>query len=139
MGIPFSLYAWLPLNHYPQFLFFQPFCQMDKICGMDSKEDVKELCCLPPGLDTVKIIMLLLCPERAFHRSGHDSCKSLSHNMHPLAGYTQGGVCLLAAFPQQFHICRITHLTLIARRICVHCVQNLHVRLPFLRQGILQL
>lgn len=80
-GTPFSLYAWLQLSCYRQFLYFQTLCQMDQICGMDSKEDVKDLCRLPPGLDTVKIIMLLLCAERTFHRCDPHPCKLLSHKV----------------------------------------------------------
>ena len=42
-------------------------------------------------------------------------------------------------FPQQLRVCRITHLALIARRICVHRVQVRHVRSPLVGEYALEL
>ena len=48
-------------------------------------------------------------------------------------------ISLLNTFPQQFLVCRITHLALIARRIRVHRIEALHIRLPHPGQFVLQL
>lgn len=47
-------------------------------------------------------------------------------------------ISLLYALPEQFLVSRITHLALIAGRIREHRIQILHVRLPSLRQKVLQ-
>lgn len=48
-------------------------------------------------------------------------------------------IALLDPFPQQLRVSRITHLALIARRICVHRVQILHVRSPLVGEYALEL
>ena len=48
-------------------------------------------------------------------------------------------IALLDPFPQQLRVCRITHLALIARRICVHHVQFLHVRSPLVGEYALEI
>ena len=42
---------------------------------VDAEEDVQDFCPLCPGLDPSEIIVLILCLERAFHRSRHHSGK----------------------------------------------------------------
>ena len=46
---------------------------------VDAKEDVKDFRPLRPGLDPSEIIVLFLCPERAFHRSSPHSGKFQHH------------------------------------------------------------
>ena len=48
-------------------------------------------------------------------------------------------IALLYPFPQQLRVCRITHLVLIARRICAHRVQVLRVRSPLVGEYALEL
>ena len=50
---------------------------VDHICRVDA-EDVKDFRPLRPGLDPPEIVVLFLCPERAFHRSCPHSGKFLS-------------------------------------------------------------
>ena len=57
----------------------------------------------------------------------------------PPASLAHQVVGLLDAFPQQLLICRIAHVALITGRIREHRVQILHVRLPCLRQAVLQI
>ena len=45
---------------------------------MDAEEDVQDFRPLRPGLNPPEIVVLFLCPERAFHRSGPHSDKFLS-------------------------------------------------------------
>lgn len=47
-------------------------------CRVDAEEDIQDLRPLRPGLDHPEIVVLLLCPERAFHRSCPHSGKLLS-------------------------------------------------------------
>ena len=60
---------------------------------------------------------------------GFPVCCSLAHHH----------IALLDPFPQQLRVCRITHLALIARRICVHRVQVLSVRSPLVGKYALEL
>lgn len=48
-------------------------------------------------------------------------------------------IALLDPFPQQLRVSRITHLALIARSICVHRIQILHVRSPLVGEYALKL
>ena len=57
---------------------FYPVRQQNYICRVDAEEDVKDFRPLRPGLDSPEIVVLLLCPERAFHRSRPRSGKFLS-------------------------------------------------------------
>lgn len=57
---------------------FYPVRQLNHICRVDAEEDVKDFRPLRPGLDPPEIVVLLLCPERAFHRSRPHSGKFLS-------------------------------------------------------------
>lgn len=57
---------------------FYPVRQLHHFCRVDAEEDVKDFCPLRPGHDPPVIVVLFLCPERAFHCSRHHSCKFLS-------------------------------------------------------------
>lgn len=48
---------------------------MHHVCRVDAEEDVQDFRPLCPGLDPSEIIVLILCLERAFHRSRHYSGK----------------------------------------------------------------
>ena len=49
---------------------------------MDAEEDVKDFRPPRPGLDPPEIVVLFLCPERAFHRSRPHSGKLLSDKVY---------------------------------------------------------
>lgn len=55
-----------------------PVRQLHHVCRVDAEEDVKDFRPLRPGLDPPEIVVLFLCPERAFHRIRHHSGKLLS-------------------------------------------------------------
>lgn len=57
---------------------FYPVRQLNHVCRVDAEEDVKDFRPLRPGLDPPEIVVLFLCPERAFHRSRPHSGKFLS-------------------------------------------------------------
>ena len=52
--------------------------QLHHVCRVDAEEDVQDFRPLRPGLDPPEIVVLLLYPERAFHRSRPHSDKFLS-------------------------------------------------------------
>lgn len=54
---------------------FYPVRQLHHVCRVDAEEDVKVFRPLRPGLDPPEIVVLFLCPERAFHRSRPHSGK----------------------------------------------------------------
>lgn len=54
---------------------FYPVRQLHHVCCVDAEEDVQDFCPLRPGLDPPEIVVLFLCPERAFHRSRPHSDK----------------------------------------------------------------
>lgn len=54
---------------------FYPVRQLDHVCRVDAEEDVKDFRPLRPGLDPPEIVVIFLCPERAFHRSRPHSGK----------------------------------------------------------------
>lgn len=54
---------------------FYPVRQLHHVCRVDAEEDVKDFRPLRPGLDPPEIVVLILCLERAFHRSRHYSGK----------------------------------------------------------------
>lgn len=53
---------------------FYPVRQLHHVCRVDAEEDVKDFRPLRPGLDPPEIVVLFLCPERAFH------CSSCPHS-----------------------------------------------------------
>ena len=57
---------------------FYPVRQLHHVCRVDAEEDVQDFRPLRPGLDSTEIVVLLLCPERALHRSYPHSGKFLS-------------------------------------------------------------
>lgn len=57
---------------------FYPVCQLHHVCRVDAEEDVQDFRPIRPGLDPPEIVVFLLCPERAFHRSRPRSGKFLS-------------------------------------------------------------
>ena len=57
---------------------FYPVRQLDHVCRVDDEEDAQDFRPLRPGLDPPEIVVLFLCPERAFHRSRPHSGKFLS-------------------------------------------------------------
>ena len=52
---------------------------MYRVGGVDAEEDVQDLRLLLPRLDPPHRVMLLLGPERAFHRRGPHPRKLLAH------------------------------------------------------------
>ena len=63
-----------------RFLSFQePLRQVYRIGRVDAEEDVQDLRLLLPRLDPSHRVMLLLGPERAFHRSGPHPRQLLTH------------------------------------------------------------
>ena len=54
---------------------FYPVRRLHHVCRVDAEEDVQDFRPLRPGLDPSEIIVLILCLERAFHRSRHHSGK----------------------------------------------------------------
>ena len=105
----------------------QPVCQTHYIRRMDAEEDVQDLRLLSSGFHPPQRVVLFLRTERSLHHCGPHPRQLPSHHV------------LLVAFPQQFLVRRISHLTFIARSVRVHRVQVLHVRLPGRRQLVLQL
>ena len=57
---------------------FYPVRQLYHVCRVDAEEDVQDFRPIRPGLDPPEIVVFLLCPERAFHRSRPRSGKFLS-------------------------------------------------------------
>ncbi len=52
-----------------------PVRQLHHVCRVDAEEDVKDFRPLRPGLDPPEIVVLFLCPKRAFHRGRPHSGK----------------------------------------------------------------
>ena len=74
---PHRLHVSASSRHQTRPLFY-PVRQLNHVCRVDAEEDVKDFRPLRPGLDPSEIIVLFLCPERAFHRSRPHSGKFLS-------------------------------------------------------------
>ena len=68
---------------------FYPVRQLNHVCRVDAEEDVQDFRPLRPGLDPPEIVVLFLCPERAFHRSRHHSGKFLSDKVFLLFPLTE--------------------------------------------------
>lgn len=54
---------------------FYPVRQLHHVCRVDAEEDLKDFRPLRSCLDPPEIVVLFLCPERAFHRSRPHSDK----------------------------------------------------------------
>ena len=65
------------VSHQTHPLFYH-IRQLHHVCRVDAEEDVKDFRPLHPGLDPPEIVVLFLCPERAFHHSRPHSGKFLS-------------------------------------------------------------
>ena len=99
-------------------------------------EQVNQPACNLPRLTPAVLALFPVCQVRLLHVKelcpgtvDSQSAAQLSHRR----------LALLAPFPQQLRVSRITHLALIARRICVHRVQILHVRSPLVGEYALEL
>ena len=99
-------------------------------------EQVKQPACNRPRLAPAVLalfpvcqVRLLLVKELCPGAMDSQSAAQLAHRR----------IALLAPFPQQLRVSRITHLALIVRRICVHRVQVLHVRSPLVGEYALEL
>ena len=90
-------------------------------------EQVKQPACDLPRLDPAVLALFPVCQVRLLHVKGLCPGTVDSQSAAQLAHHH---IALHDPFPQQLRVSRITHLALIARRICVHRVQILHVRSP---------
>jgi len=99
-------------------------------------EQVKQPACNLPRLAPAVLalfpvcqVRLLLVKELCPRTVDSQSAAQLAHRR----------IALLNPFPQQLRVIRIPHLALIARRICVHRVQVLHVRSSLVGEYALEL
>ena len=99
-------------------------------------EQVKQPACNLPRLAPAVLALFPVCQVRLLHVKelcprtvDSQSAAQLAHRR----------IALLNPFPQQPRVCRITHIALIAHRICVHRVQVLHVRSPLVGEYALKL
>ena len=73
---------------------FSPVHQLNHVCRVDTEEDVQDFRPLRPDLDPPEIVVLFLCPERAFHRIRHHSGKFLSDKVFLLFSHRTDGLFL---------------------------------------------
>ena len=73
-----ALTASFSVRQPPNAPLFSPVHQLNHVCRVDTEEDVQDFRPLRPDLDPPEIVVLFLCPERAFHRSRPHSGKFLS-------------------------------------------------------------
>ena len=99
-------------------------------------EQVKQPACNLPCLAPAVLALFPVCQVRLLHVKVLCSGTMDSQSAAQLA---HRRIALLYPFPQQLRVCRITHLVLIARRICAHRVQVLHVRSPLVGEYALEL
>ena len=90
-------------------------------------EQVKQPACNLPRLAHAVLALFPVCQVRLLHVK--ELCPGTVDSQSD-AQLAHRRIDLLNPFPQQPRVCRITHLALIAHRICVHRVQVLHVRSP---------
>lgn len=67
--------------------FLDPVRQQDNVCRVDAEEDVQDLRELRASLDPPEVIVPLLRPERALHRSGPHPCQLLTDKSLLLLGF----------------------------------------------------
>ena len=99
-------------------------------------EQVKQPACNLPRLAPAVLALFPVCQVRLLHVKELCSGTVDSQSAAQLA---HRRIALLNPFPQQLRVSRITHLALIARSICAHRVQILHVRSPLVGEYALEL
>ena len=99
-------------------------------------EQVKQPACNLPCLAPAVRALFPVCQVRLLHVKELCSGTMDSQSAAQLA---HRRIALLNPFPQQLRVSRITHLALIARSICAHRVQILHVRSPLVGEYALKL
>ena len=100
-------------------------------------EQVKQLACNLPRLVPAVLALFPVCQVvRLLHVK--ELCPGTVKSLSPVQ-LAHRPIALLYPFPQQLRVSRMTHLALIARRICAHRVQVLHVRSPLVGEYALKL
>ncbi len=99
-------------------------------------EQVKQPACNLPRLAPAVLALFPVCQVRLLHVK--ELCPGTVDSQ-SAAQLAHRRIALLDPFPQQLRVSRITHLALIARRICAHRVQVLHVRSPLVGEYALEL
>ena len=99
-------------------------------------EQVNQPACNLPRLAPAVLALFPVCQVRLLHVK--ELCPRTAKSQ-SAAQLAHRRIALLDLFPQQLRVSRITHLALIARRICVHRVQVLHVRSPLVGEYALEL
>ena len=99
-------------------------------------EQVKQPACNLPRLAPVALALFPVCQVCLLHVK--ELCPGTVDSQ-SAAQLAHRRIALLNPFPQQLRISRIPHLALIARRICVHRVQVLHVWSPLVGEYALEL
>lgn len=99
-------------------------------------EQVKQPACNLPRLAPAVLALFPVCQVRLLHVK--ELCPGTVDSQFA-AQLAHRRIAFLDPFPQQLRVCRITHLALIARRICVHRVQVLHVWSPLVGEYAMEL